>query len=179
MTDLVAEDKLKVQEEYKGKILDLVSHKDPILFEPIPEFDFSDPTLNPLAISKDLCSTLIVKMGLGLAANQVGLKHRVFVMYGDPMYACFNPKIVSASSEMVALDEGCLSYPGITVKIKRPKQVRVRFQVPTGVVVTKVFDGMTARVFQHELDHLDGTVFYKKAHLYHRELATKRIKKLP
>ena len=77
----------------------------------------------------------------------------------------------------IVLDEGCLTYPGLYVKIKRPQHVRVRFQTPNGETLTKQFTGMTARIFQHELDHLDGIVFYNKANRYHREQAMRKWKK--
>jgi peptide deformylase len=115
--------------------------------------------------------------GLGLAANQVGEPYRIFAMRGQPEnFVCFNPKIVQPSEMEVVLEEGCLTYPGLLVKIKRPQHIRVRFQMPNGETVTKQFTGMTARVFQHEMDHLDGIVFFNRANRYHKELAFKKWK---
>jgi peptide deformylase len=115
--------------------------------------------------------------GLGLAANQVGEPYRIFAMRGQPEnFVCFNPKIVQPSEMEVVLEEGCLTYPGLLVKIKRPQHIRVRFQMPNGDTITKQFTGMTARVFQHEMDHLDGIVFFNRANRYHKELAFKKWK---
>jgi peptide deformylase len=99
-------------------------------------------------------------------------------MRAENIIGVFNPKIVDASSEMVYLEEGCLSYPNLWVKIKRPKKIKVRFTNPDGQTETRVFDGMSARVFQHELDHLDGVLHVKRANKFHLEQARKLAKKL-
>jgi peptide deformylase len=115
--------------------------------------------------------------GLGLASPQVGLPYRAFVMRAENIIGVFNPKIVDASSEMVYLEEGCLSYPNLWVKIKRPKKIKVRFTNPDGQTETRVFDGMSARVFQHELDHLDGVCFIDRVSKLKLELALKKQRK--
>ena len=116
--------------------------------------------------------------GLGLAANQVGVPYRVFAMRGSPEnFVCFNPRIVQPSAENIILEEGCLSFPGLIVKVKRPKHIRVRFQTPNGDTKTETFIGMTARVFQHELDHLDGRLYFNRANKYHKEIAMKKWKR--
>jgi peptide deformylase len=113
--------------------------------------------------------------GLGLAAVQVGVPYNIFAMRGNPEnFVCFNPRIVQASEQQIVLEEGCLSYPGLIVKVKRPQHVRVRFQTPNGDTLTKQFTGMTARVFQHEMDHLNGVVYFNRASRYHREKALKK-----
>lgn len=154
------------------QIYDLVSETDPILRQELPLFKF-DGTVDSVELAKNLIATMNHYNGLGLAANQCGLPYRVFVMKGNPNYVCFNPKIVSPSEELIILDEACLSFPGVVTKVKRPKHIRVRFTTPNGQTTTKTFTGMTARVFQHELDHLDGIVFYDRANRYHRERALK------
>jgi peptide deformylase len=79
---------------------------------------------------------------------------------------------------MVTLEEGCLSYPNLFVKIKRPKSIKVRFTTPDGETSTKTFTGMTARVFLHELDHLDGIAHTSRANRYHLDQAKKLVKKM-
>jgi peptide deformylase len=79
---------------------------------------------------------------------------------------------------MVYLEEGCLSYPNLWVKIKRPKKIKVRYTNPDGKTETRVFDGMSARVFQHELDHLNGILHIKRANRIHLDQAKKLAKKL-
>jgi len=113
--------------------------------------------------------------GIGLAANQVGVPYRVFAMRGSPEnFVCFNPRVVQPSESLISLEEGCLTFPGLTVKIKRPQHIRVRFQTPNGDTLTKQFTGMTARIFQHEIDHLDGIVFYNRANRVHRDTALEK-----
>jgi peptide deformylase len=157
--------------------MQLVTPNDPILTKPCDVFDFSNPPMDPIELAQNLVKTMYDHNGIGLAANQVGIPYRVFAMRGAPEnFVCFNPKLVQPSEMTVTLEEGCLTYPGLLVKIKRPQHIRVRFTMPNGEIVTKQFTGMTARIFQHELDHLDGVIFYKKANLYHREQALKKWK---
>jgi peptide deformylase len=98
-------------------------------------------------------------------------------MRAEEVIGCFNPKIVDFSSETVLLEEGCLSDPGLFVKIKRPKKIKARYTLPNGETVTKVFDGITARCYQHELDHLNGLLYTSRANAYHLEKAKKNAKK--
>ena len=116
--------------------------------------------------------------GLGLAAPQIGIPYRVFAFTGDPVNVCFNPKIVDKSKEEIYLDEGCLTFPGLIIKIKRSSLIKVRFTMANGETITKKLSGMTARCFQHELDHLNGILFLNRANLYHREKALKSWRKI-
>ena len=160
-------------------ILDLVDCNDPILKEEIELFDFATADVDPIELAANLADTMLEHNGLGLAANQVGLRYRVFVMKASPLpIVCYNPRIVDTSTETVLLEEGCLSYPNLWVKVKRPKKIKVRYAEPNGNIVTQVFDGMTARVFQHELDHLDGIVHTKRANKFHLEQARKNAKRI-
>jgi len=116
--------------------------------------------------------------GLGLAANQVGVPYRVFAMRGSPQnYVFYNPRIVNQSDKEVAMDESCLTFPGLVVKVKRPIEIRARFTRPDGEIMTETFRGMSARVFQHEMDHLNGEFFFNKANRYHREKALTKWRK--
>lgn len=155
-------------------ILNLVSSADPILTTPAQDFDFSSPSVDPVQLAKDLAETMIQHKGLGLAAPQVGLPYRVFALNGSPIHVCFNPRIVDVSSEEIYLEEGCLTFPNLIMKIKRPKMIKVRFTLPNGEVLTEKYTGMTARCFQHEMDHLDGILYHTRATLYHREKALKK-----
>ena len=131
------------------------------LLEVCEPFDFAAPQLDPIELAQSLVRTMIDNRGLGLAANQVGVRLRVFAMFTQPEnIVAFNPRIVDVGEEEVAMDEGCLSYPGMLMKIKRPKNIKVRFQLPNGETRTERFTGMTARVFLHELKHLDGEPFW-------------------
>lgn len=158
--------------------MNLVKSNDPILTTPCKDFDFRDPPFEPIEFSKEFMKFMYDSNGIGLAANQIGVPYRIFAMRGAPEnFVCFNPKIVSSSQEQIVLDEGCLTYPGLYVKIKRPREIRVRFSTPNGDMLTKTFNGMTARIFQHELDHLDGIIYYNRANRFHRDQALRKWKK--
>lgn len=151
---------------------------DRYLLEKCEDFNFKDLPFDPIQFAQNLVKLMHEKNGLGLAANQVGVPYRIFAMRGYPEnFVCYNPKIVQVSEQTVTLEEGCLSYPDLIVKIKRPEFVRVRFTTPNGDTMTKQFIGMSARVFQHECDHLSGIRFYDKANKFHRDKAMRKWKK--
>lgn len=159
-------------------ILDLVPEDSDILFEEMPKFDFSNPSVDPIQLSKDLAETMLANNGIGLSANQVGLPYRVFVIKSNPILACFNPIVVDDGEEELYLEEGCLSYPDLFIKIKRKKIIKVRYTEPSGQTITRVFDGLTARIFLHEYDHLNGVDFIGRASPIHKEMGLKKRKKI-
>ena len=140
-------------------------------------FDFDNPPFDPHQVSKEMIDLCNQKRGVSLSANQVGIPYRLFIMLGSDTYACFNPKIINSKDEIL-LEETCLSYPGLSVKVKRFGEVRLRFQTPSGGTDTRTFHGVSARIIQHEIDHLDGIPFYTRANRYHRELAFNKRDKL-
>ena len=151
---------------------------DTYLLKECEEFDFKNPPFDPIEFAQDLVKFMYEHNALGIAANQVGTPYRIFAMRGHPEnFVCFNPKIVQPSEKTVVLEEGCLSYSGLLVKIKRPEFVRVRFTTPNGDTITRQFVGMSARVFQHEYEHLDGVRFYDNANRFHRERAMREWRK--
>lgn len=75
---------------------------------------------------------------------------------------CFNPKIIEESDEQVIFSEGCLSFPQLFLKIKRPERVMVKYQNADGDEISAHFDGLAARVFQHEMDHMNGTTYLNR-----------------
>ncbi len=145
--------------------------------EELEQFDFNNPQVDPVNLSQSMVSLMRKEMGYGLSANQVGLPLKVFVLEGEPAYAVFNPRITYLGEEEILLEEGCLSYPGLTLKITRPRFMRARFQDPYGDFVTKQFDGITSRVFQHEYDHLMGVDFTQKVSKLKKQMALKKWKK--
>jgi peptide deformylase len=100
-------------------------------------------------------------IGVGLAATQVGILHRLLV-YGtnpeDPITALVNPVLEWVSEERATAEEGCLSIPGVHVEVERPAQVRVRARDTSGGELLIEAEGLEARVIQHEIDHLDGVL---------------------
>ena len=160
-------------------IYDLVDKNSDFLKQVSIDFDFKDKTLDPVMIAVDLATTMISNGGLGLSANQIGLPHRVFAINAQQIIVCFNPIIVDQSKETVLLEEGCVTYPDLFVKVKRSKKIKVRYTQPNLEVITRTFDGLTARIFQHELDHLNGIAHIDRANSYHLEQAKKNLNKLP
>jgi peptide deformylase len=100
-------------------------------------------------------------LGVGLAATQLGVLHRVLVYRAypeDPLTALVNPVIEWRSDELEAAEEGCLSLPGVHVEVERPASVRVRARDERGEELEIEAEGLPARVIQHEIDHLDGVL---------------------
>lgn len=156
----------------------LIPYGDDLLHSELEPFDFNNPPIDPEELAIKMVEFMRNNNGIGLAANQVGYNFRVFAMEGDPeAFVCFNPKLVIPSDEKITLEEGCLSYPGLMVKVKRPRHIKARFQGPDGEMYTKTFTGMSARVYQHELDHLDGITMLDRANRFHKEAALKKWKK--
>jgi peptide deformylase len=100
-------------------------------------------------------------IGIGLAATQVGVAHRLFVYRVEPdspVQAIVNPVIEWSSKDEEWMEEGCLSLPGVHVEVERPVHVRVRAQDARGEEILVEASGLEARVIQHETDHLDGVL---------------------
>ena len=144
-------------------ILQLVEENDPVLRSGTPQFDFEEPCFEPVEFASQLVETCKVKGGFGLAAPQVGISARVFVMGGGDEYvAMFNPSILEESEEHSLVAEGCLSFPMLALKISRPKKIKVEYYDFTGERHETVFEGLTSHVFQHELDHLNGITMHDR-----------------
>lgn len=139
-------------------ILNLVSANDPILRETIPNVDFNKITFEErVKIYTDLAETMLHYNGIGLSANQVGLRYKAFVIRTDPVMIMFNPVIVDVShNTLIKLEERCLSYPGIETIINRPKIIKVRYTTVENETIISTFADMTARIILHEYDHLHG-----------------------
>ena len=99
--------------------------------------------------------------GLGLAATQIGVLHRVFVFLPDPEQqpvALVNPRLAETSAERVSDDEGCLSLQGVVIPVERHESLTIEGSNPRGEDVRLELEGLPARIAQHELDHLDGVL---------------------
>jgi peptide deformylase len=157
---LVLNTEQDVIKEEKLEPLPLYSDDYHMLDDEIPEYD--DPLPNPqmTKLVKRLKMTMKKFGGLGLSANQCGVYERVFILgYGDDSFACINPKVIEQSEEVERSKEGCLSYPGMFLTVPRPKWIIAEFMDETGQVKQMRFDGITARCFLHELDHMNGIRF--------------------
>ena len=168
------------KKEPEGKTLTLGKKEEQRVFPLIPPNDprllmqiapFMDDTLEQLGFKsrKDLSKVLYDNMvkygGLGLAANQLGLPYRMFIMGGHPeiedgkVRCIFNPMVNDFSEESVVLKEGCLSFPFLFLAIKRPKWVSVKYTNENNEEIEETLHGMSARIFQHENEHMNGYVF--------------------
>ena len=158
--------------------MNLLHYNDPALKKKSVPFEFTNPEFDPYQFSQELVKFMYDKNAMCVAAPQVGMPYRIFAMRGAPEnFVCFNPRVVMASEQEVRLEEISLTYPGLEVKVKRSQHCKVRFATPNGEIRTETFTGMTARVFQHCMDFLDGEVFYHKANPIHREQALRKWKR--
>lgn len=139
---------------------ELVHYTHESISKVLPEFDFDNAPINPSDFASSLVETCKKYNGVGLSANQCGFEHRVFVAGADDNFvAYFNPKIIAVSEETVHMGEACLSFPMLTLNITRPQSVEIEYQDFEGKKHTTKFTGMTARILQHELDHMNGIVY--------------------
>ena len=133
-------------------------------------------------VESQLIDSMKHYQGIGLSANQVGIMERVFVMYSDvkkgEIISCFNPKIITQADTEVVIEEGCLSYPGLWLKVKRPDGIEVEYEDKTGEVQSKAMFGLECRIFLHEYDHMEGTDFTKKVSKIKLDRAKKRQSKM-
>lgn len=156
--------------------LNLVEPTDEVMCKPPAPYDFATEGESAPGVASVLFERMKQLGGVGLSANQVGLNLRVFVMgLADTKIAVFNPEILECNTKEELFNEGCLSYPGIMLSIKRPTTVRVKYQDETGEYVEQEFNGLTARVFQHEFDHMNGTDYTKRVSKFKLDFAKKKF----
>ena len=161
-------------------ILNVVKYGDPILTKRADEVSEFDEKLHKLI--DDMFETMYGAPGVGLAAPQVGVLKRLFVMdcssgkNNKQKVVLINPVIESEEGEQVG-DEGCLSFPGIFLEIKRAQRVVVRAQDLDGSEITLDVMDLEARCVSHETDHLDGELFISYLSPLKRDLTKRKIKK--
>jgi peptide deformylase len=117
--------------------------------------------------------------GIGLAATQVGVMHRLLVYRTElegAVAALANPVLEWSSKETESAEEGCLSLPGVAVEVDRPIHVRVRAQDERGHPITVEASGLEARVIQHEMDHLDGVLILDRTSRDQRKQAMRALR---
>lgn len=163
--------------------MDLVLAPNKILETPAAPFDYK--TLHPAPIVLEMMNIMQKEGGLGLAANQVGIPFQLFVMkavlnkkYGDTI-TVLNPIIKGLSAEIEEGIEGCLSYPGILLKVRRPISCIVEFDTLTNdlkdvIHVETKFDDIDSRIFLHEYDHIHGIQFTDRVSKLKLQMAEKR-----
>ncbi|MGI6224905.1 MAG: peptide deformylase [Peptococcales bacterium] len=142
-------------------IYNIVKKEDPQLREISKEVKKITP--NIIKLVKNMAETMYDANGVGLAAPQVGVLKRVIVIdVGEGIIALINPEIIETSGEQTDL-EGCLSFPGLVGEVTRADKVKVKGLTPEGKEVILEGEGLLARAFQHEIDHLNGILFVDKA----------------
>ena len=144
-------------------ILQLTPNTHPILHERVK------PCSEDLArreISRILKENMVHYEGIGLSANQIGIGERVFVMMlnmeTEETITCFNPRIIKRYEDDVWFEEGCLSFPDEIINIQRPNRIVVKYEDEDKKDHKIKLDGLAARVFLHEFDHLEGIVFTER-----------------
>lgn len=146
--------------------LRLIPDSDPILHQRAGFINAKNPELDLHQITGEMLQLMFYEQGIGLAAPQVGIPKRLFVLCIDERpLICINPKITKLGKRNVLIKEGCLSYPGEYIDVMRPDEIKAEWIDLTGRWQKEVMTGMWARAFQHELDHLNGIVFKERAHV--------------
>jgi peptide deformylase len=152
---------------------------------------YGDPVLRTRARPVDVFDATLVEevrrmgrlmddaLGIGLAATQLGVMHRVLVYKVEPdapLGVLINPQVEWSGDELETLEEGCLSLPGVGVEVERPVYVRVRASDEHGAPLTVEATGLEARVIQHEIDHLDGVLILDRTSRDQRKQAMRAMR---
>jgi peptide deformylase len=160
-------------------MMKLVVDPDPILKQKAENWDFVNQ-VNAAVIEREMLETMNSFNGIGLAGNQVGLLRRVFVMklQNGREIGCFNPWIMYGDNDQDESDEGCLSFPNLWLKVNRNKKITAAYLDNTGKDCIIELEGLDARCFQHELDHLNGLTFTEYVSDLKLKMAQKKQRKL-
>lgn len=147
-------------------IYPIVVYGDPVLKRKTQEIE--EGAIDVKALSEDMFETMKAAHGIGLAAPQIGKSLRMFVVDGRPLEeeemmdfvkVFINPQILEESGNPWNFEEGCLSIPGIRESISRQPRIRIQYFDENWEAHTEEFDGMKARIIQHEYDHIEGILF--------------------
>ena len=161
-------------------LLPIVLYPDPVLLQPTRPVDSLDDEVRKLVA--DMTETMYAAPGIGLAANQVGDTRRICIVdltAGESpgaLHVLINPEIVEATGTQLG-EEGCLSFPDITIDVRRALDVRVHALDLGGNSFELSAEGLLARAILHECEHLDGTTFLRNLSSLKRELIKKQIRK--
>lgn len=166
-------------QETKIQPLTIYTDRHPMLSAKVPEYQLPIPNVNMTRLVERLKMTMKMYGGMGLSANQCGIMERVFVIGTDQFQiACINPRVIAISEEIKKDKEGCLSYPALYLTIGRPTWVEVEFYLESGELKQMRLDGLTARCFLHELDHLNGVKMTQHVGKLSAQMAEKRALKM-
>jgi peptide deformylase len=163
------------KEELGIEPLPLFDETHAMLGQIMPEYKGNFPNDRLTVLAKRLKMTMKLYGGVGLSANQCGVMERMFIM-GDVV--CINPKIVDTMDGTNNDREGCLSFPGLSLAVHRPASVLAEWTNEKGEVLQSWLHGLNARIFQHELDHMNGIRFVQKVGPTTLRLAREKQQKL-
>ena len=159
------------REKIKMKIV-LYGH--PTLREKSEKVDVVDDNIRE--ILDEMVALMRKANGVGLAANQVDIAKRFFVLEHEGVVKkVINPEILEFSEEIADMEEGCLSIPGVFKKVNRPTKIKVKYLNENGEEVVEKLDEMWARAFQHEFDHIEGILFTDKLSVMNKRLVAKKL----
>jgi len=163
------------------RVAKLLHESDPILKKEPLTWVFNPPQADPHRMHNLMLENMVAHRGLGLSANQIGMPVKVFAMRvddSDNAIVCFNPEITEESDEKVMMKEGCLSYPSLYLNVRRPAEVWVKYQNKDGDIINGHFEGLAARIFHHEMDHMKGETFIDRVNKVFLQSARRKQKKL-
>tara|TARA_R110000782_G_scaffold258997_1_gene349145 strand:- start:128 stop:613 length:486 start_codon:yes stop_codon:yes gene_type:complete len=158
----------------------LIKYPNEMLAREVKDVDLKNPGFDPVELKAEMVKFMIDNNGIGLAANQIGLDAKVFVM-GDSVEnstICINPTVLQYTEETQNDIEGCLSFPNVYVKIKRPTEILAEWYNENLEKQTVKIEGYSAKCYLHELDHVLGITMKDRASKLKWNMATKKAKKL-
>lgn len=160
--------------------MNLVFYPNPILEKECQEVDIENPGFDPVELKKEMVKFMIDRGGIGLSANQVGMDMKVFVMGDSEGNAniCINPTVLQYTEDTETELEGCLSFPNMYVKVKRPKEILAKFWNEDLEEQVVKIEGYSAKVYLHELDHLLGITMKDRVSKIKWDMATKKARKI-
>ena len=160
--------------------MEIVHAPNPILEKELQDVDLENLPFDPLRLKKDMSVAMLNNYGVGLSACQVGLDYKVFVMGDKPdnITLHINPTVLQYTEETVVEMEGCLSFPNVYVKVKRPKEILAEYYDEFLKKQTVKITGYSARVYLHELDHCLGITFKDRVSKLKWDMAKKKAQKL-
>lgn len=147
-------------------IYPIVVYGDPVLKKPAEDIEQGSTDVKKLV--EDMFETMYNASGVGLAGPQIGKSLRIFVVDGEPMdeenlkgfkKAFINPEIIEEEGEEWSFEEGCLSIPGIRAEVFRPEKLRIHYFDEDWNEYEEEYEGLAARIIQHEYDHIEGILF--------------------
>jgi peptide deformylase len=158
----------------------LIYHPNKLLSKQLTHVDIENPVFDPKELKNQMIDIMLSNKGIGLAANQIGIDANVFVM-GDSVKnssMCINPTVLQYTEETNIDTEGCLSFPGIYVSVKRPKEILAEYYDENlQKQITKI-SGYSARCYLHELDHTLGITFKDRVSKIKWDIAQRKSKKI-